>query len=760
MKFQKAVKEIVGYVHQSGDLNMEYFSVGRMELGTKAHQRVQKKYKKGECEVAITHVMQVDWHEITMNGRMDVLLKDGSDWVVGEIKSTTRRLDYIQENDRPAHYAQAKFYAYFLMAQHIELESITVRLIYCDIDGKKTRSFDQPYTKDDLEEFVNATLRIYLEWAVILHQAGHRKLATATELAFPFGDFRAYQRELSGNVYHCVKNRKHLLLRAPTGIGKTMATIFPSLKALGDSEQKIFYFTAKTLGRTVVEKAFQICQEQGLEAKVTTITAKEKICFMEETRCDPAYCPYALGYFDRVREATGDLFQSESLFNREIIEAYAEKHQICPFEFSLSMASVSDIVIGDYNYLFDPRAYLKRFFDEPSEHIALIDEAHNLYDRACEMFSASLTKSAIFQARHSFKGRYKSLKTALDDLLLIFDRYEEERVGDVFKRTLDENFLSQVEITMEILERYLHRNPNLADRSQWVNFYFDLLQFVRISDYYTDAFRFRMEEIGTDYKVSIICLNPGEHLAQRLTNLRTGILFSATLHPLDYFQKVLLNDAPAEQLFLPSPFEREHLDLRIHHGLSTKYKDRPYTSSSIVNYIHQMTREKTGNYLVFFPSYQYMEQIFEQYQAQISTEQTIIMQERNMTEVDREAFLNQFSDASKEKSLVAFVVLGGIFGEGIDLVGDRLIGAVIIGVGLPQINPLIEERRQYFQETLNQGYPYAYIIPGFNKVMQAVGRVIRAEDDRGTVLLIDTRYGQREYLDLFPYEWQHARFKS
>lgn len=758
MKFQKAVKDIVGYAHQSGDLNMEYFSVGRAELGTKAHQKVQKKYEKNECEVSITHTMQVDWHEITMNGRMDLLLKKGTNWVVGEIKSTTRRLDYIQENDRPAHYAQAKFYAYFLMAKHAHLESITVRLIYCDIDGKKTRHFDQIYSQNTLEEFVIDTLRIYLKWAEILHQAGHRKLATSTELTFPFGDFREYQRELSGSVYHCIKNRKHLLLRAATGIGKTMATVFPSLKAISEPEQKIFYFTAKTLGRTVAEKAFLICQKKGLEAKVTTITAKEKICFMDETRCDPTYCPYALGYFDRVREATDDLFQSASLFNREIIEIYADKHQICPFEFSLAMASVSDIVIGDYNYLFDPRAYLKRFFDEPSEHIALIDEAHNLYDRACEMFSASLTKNAVFQARKSFKGRQKSLMASLDDLLLIFDRYEDERIRDLFRRELDENLLDKVDNTMEILERYLHRNPNLADRSQWVNFYFELLQFSRISTYYTDSFRFRMEEEDGDYKVSIICLNPGIHLANRLENLRSGILFSATLHPLDYFQKILLNDAPAEQLFLPSPFQRENLDLRVHQGLSTKYKDRSYSALGIVDHIHELTSEETGNYLVFFPSYQYMEQIFEQYEAVVSSQQVVVMQKRNMNEADREIFLAQFSEPL-EKSLVAFVVLGGIFSEGIDLVGDLLIGAVIVGVGLPQINPLLEERRQYFQETFGAGYPYAYIIPGFNKVMQAVGRVIRTEDDKGTVLLIDTRYGQREYLELFPYEWQHARFK-
>ena len=546
MKINKAIKEIVGYVYQSGDLNTEYFAGNRMQIGTEAHQVIQKKYEKDECEVIVAHSMTVGEHEVTMSGRMDLLLKRDSHWIVGEIKSTTRNLDSIVAGDRPSHYAQAKFYAYILLIKNPELAEITVRLIYCDLDGEQTREFDEVYGREELEDFVTKTLAIYLEWVVVLVNSQNEKLKTAKALAFPFGDFRKYQRELSGAVFTCIKERKNLLLRAPTGIGKTMATIFPSLKATSDSEQKIFYLTAKTLGRTVAEKAFEICNEAGLRAKVTTITAKEKVCFMDETRCDPKFCPYAKGHFDREREAVRDLFMSEFLFNRETVEAYARKHEVCPFEFSLSMASISDAVIGDYNYLFDPRAYLRRFFEEPSSHIVLIDEAHNLYDRACDMFSASLSWDEISHLQGLFKSFHPPLGKALELLKMTFKSYRKELVEDGFNVRfdidLDVKLLKQVENTQNILEKYLRQNHDEADRSLLINFYFELMQFCRIAEYYTASFRMQITAFDDDFQIAITCLDPGEHLAARLENVESAVLFSATLHPLDYFHSVLLNE--------------------------------------------------------------------------------------------------------------------------------------------------------------------------------------------------------------------------
>lgn len=763
VKINKAIKEIVGYVYQSGDLNTEYFAGNRAQIGTEVHQIIQKQYQKDECEVIVVHTMSVGEHEFVMSGRMDLLLKRDTGWIVGEIKSTTRNLDQVVVGDRPSHYAQAKFYAYILLIKNPDLEEITVRLIYCDLDGKQTREFDEVYIRAELEDFVTKTLEIYLEWVVVLVKSQNEKLKTAKALAFPFGEFRKYQRELSGAVFTCIKERKNLLLRAPTGIGKTMATIFPSLKAISKTDAKIFYLTAKTLGRTVAEKAFEICNEKGLRAKVTTITAKEKVCFMDEVRCDPKFCPYARGYFDRERKAVRDLFTSEFLFNRETIDEYARKHEVCPFEFSLAMALISDAVIGDYNYLFDPRAYLRRFFEEPSSHVVLIDEAHNLYDRACDMFSATLGWDSISHLRELFKNVHPPLGKALESLQMIFKVYRKELVDDGFNvrfdKDLDEKLLKQVENTQNILEKYLQQNYDDTQRNLLINFYFDLLQFKRIAEYYTASFRMQIEDCHDDFQISIICLDPGEHLAARLENVDSAILFSATLHPLDYFHSVLLNEKPAEQLFIPSPFDRERLDFTVNHGISTKYNARTRTAPMIAQQLFEMTRTKTGNYFIFFPSYQYMEQLFELYVNLVGNEQKIIMQERKMDEPAREEFLSEFTKTF-DQTLVAFAVLGGIFSEGIDLIDDALIGAVIVGVGFPQINPLTQQRREYFDEKFGDGHRYAYVIPGFNKVMQAVGRVIRTETDEGAVLLIDDRYMNKEYLDLFPYEWQHAKFKK
>ena len=761
MIIRKGIKDIVSYVYQSGDLNLEYFQGNRAQYGIQAHQVVQKQYSDEECEVHVEDTLISGEHQVILSGRMDLLLKEPEGWIVGEIKSTTRKLESIQENDRPDHFAQAKVYAYLLLLKHKEFNEMTIRLIYCDLDGVLQRHFDQTYTREELKIFVDETLEIYLKWYFILMESTQLKLKTAKKLTFPFGEFRAYQRELSGTVYQCIKEKKRLLLRAPTGIGKTMGTIFPALKAMTEPDQKIFYFTAKTMGRTVAEKAFEICLNQGLKAKITTITAKEKICFMEETKCDPNYCPFAKGYFDRINEATKDLFESEQLFNRTCIETYAKKHQVCPFEYSLAMASVSDGIIGDYNYIFDPRAYLRRFFEEPSDHIALIDEAHNLYDRACEMFSASITKESILKVRRLFKGRHQSMTRALNALnaKLIDYRHdlEDKQLEDLFKEDLDNAFLTKIQNALQIIEKQLYQELEVDERSTLMNLYFDLHQFLRISEYYNESFRVRYEELGDDFKISIICLNPSVHLSHQLKKVRSGILFSATLHPLEYFHTLLLNDEPCEKLFLPSPFDRENLELIVQHGISTKYKDREHSVALIISRIYELTKKENGNYLIFFPSYQYLDQIYQAYAQLVEDNQKLLKQERNMNETERIQFLEAFTEENSN-TLIAFAVLGGVFSEGIDLIGDSLIGAIIVGVGLPQINPLTEQRKLYFEETFNEGYRYAYIYPGFNKVMQAVGRVIRTEDDRGIVMLIDNRYIQRDYLNLFPYEWQHAKF--
>jgi len=763
MIIKKGIKDIVSYVYQSGDLNMEYFSMARAQQGTQAHQAVQKDYKKEECEVHVEYAKTIGEDEFLMAGRMDLLLKSHEGWTVGEIKSTTRNLDHISEGDRPDHWAQAKFYAYILLKKFPDLSKINIRLIYCDLEGSLKRAFDQEFTLDVLEPFVQNTLEIYGAWFKILTLSQQKKMAASKALTFPFGAFRQYQRELSGTVYHCLDQKKRLLLRAPTGIGKTMGTIFPAIKALKHGEQKIFYLTAKTVGRTVAENAFDISLKKGWHGKITSLTAKAKMCFMEEVRCDPSYCPYAQGYFDRINGAVTDLFQSKNLFTMDTIREFAEKHKVCPFEYSLSMASISDSVIGDYNYLFDPKARLKRFFDEESDHLVLVDEAHNLYERACSMYTASLKKQSVMDLRLLFKGKSQRILKTLNSLNLKFIQFrhdmEDAGVDDVFKQSLDQGFLMQVQNSSQVIERYLadeELEPSL--KNPLTEFYFELVQFLRIADYYDDAFKTQYAEVFGDLVITIHCLNPAPHLVADLKRIGAAVLFSATLHPMDYFKTLLLNNEPCEEMFLPSPFKRENLQLTVNYGISTKYQARKNSILPIIKHLYQMTQKEMGNYLFFFPSYQYMEEVYEAYRLLVDGEQEVMIQGRSMDDALRAAYLERFH-APRRVGLSAFAVLGGIFSEGIDLIGDSLVGAAIVGVGLPQINPLTQERRQYFQEAFGQGFDYAYTFPGFNKVMQAVGRVIRTESDKGRVLLIDSRYGTPEYMKLFPYEWQHAGFE-
>ncbi len=763
MKIEKSVKDVVSYVYQAGDLNLEYFQANRAQYGTQAHQHLQKKYPKEACEVYIEQTFSYDGHDITLSGRMDVLTKQGDEVIIGEIKSTTRRLDKIVENDRPVHYAQAKCYGYLYLLKHKELKKITIQLIYCDLTGTYTRTFDQVYTFEELQSFVQQTLKVYLAWYLILLAGMQDKLKTKNILNFPFGEFRQYQRELSGTVYHCIQHQKNLLLRAPTGIGKTMGTLFPAIKALRQQEQKIFYLTAKTIGRDVAQKAVSICHDHGFKGRAVTLTAKEKICFQEEVLCDPTVCPYAKDFFNKINNATKALYTEEVLYSRETIEKYAKKYEVCPFEYSLMMASFSDIIIADYNYMFDPRAYLRRFFDEPSTHIALVDEAHNIYDRACEMYTASLIKEPISELHRLFKGRDMKLSKALSALHLKFIKLralcDEANQTDLFLNDLDSALLDQFEDVLETIEWYLYEEPDTEYKPQLMTLYFDLLQFLRISEYYNPDFLLRIQRFGADVKVSIVCLNPSLYLVQKMKLIQSTILFSATLHPMGYYETVLLNNQPCEQLFIPSPFNREQLEVKVLTRISTKYKARQASIQPLAMQISHMIKQKVGNYLVFFPSHEYLEHVLEAFTALELEDITIKRQERLMDEAQREAFLDAFVE-SPQKTLVGFCVLGGIFGEGIDLTHSRLIGAMIVGVGLPQVNPLTEARRSYFQDHFEAGYEYAYIYPGFNKVMQAVGRVIRTEQDSGVVWLIDDRYRQQTYLNLFPHEWQHATFDA
>ncbi|SQC01117.1 DEAD_2 [Clostridium tetanomorphum] len=546
-------------------------------------------------------------------------------------------------------------------------------------------------------------------------------------------------------------------MQAPTGIGKTISTIFPGVKAVGEKLiSKIFYLTAKTITSSVALEAFNKMEGKGLQFKVATITAKDKICFKDKPTCNGEQCEFAKGHFDRVNEVIMKILKRENLINRIVIEKYSKEYKVCPFELSLDLTLWADCVICDYNYVFDPRVYLKRFFDAGKEdYLFLIDEAHNLVDRGREMFSAELTKEEFLNGK-------KLTKNSSSKLYKIFNKLNSYML-DMNKKCNEDGFYMQKEEPLEIYpylrnlvnegEEWLKGNEKGEGYEEILQIYFNVLAFLRISEFYDGKFVTYVEKEGKNSKLKLFCLNPANLLNMAIKRGRSGIFFSATLTPIKYFKDILGGDKDDYSMRFESPFSIKNRALMIASNISTRYKNRENSVRKIVDYIKAFIKIKKGNYLVFFPSYKYMDMVLEVFEKEYN-DVKIIVQNSFMKEEEREEFLNNFYEEG-EKTLVAFSVLGGIFSEGIDLKGERLSGAIIVGVGLPQIGFERNIIMNHFNEENNCGYEYSYMYPGMNKVLQAAGRVIRSEKDIGAILLIDDRFTSKNYQKLFPREWMN-----
>ena len=578
-------------------------------------------------------------------------------------------------------------------------------------------------------------------------------------LEFPY-PYRKGQKELVSGVYHTMRTEKQLFIQAPTGIGKTMAAIFPAVRAVGEGYgDKIFYLTAKTITRTVAEEAFHILKEKGLSYKTISITAKEKLCLCEETDCNPEKCPYAEGHFDRVNAAVFEILNAKDTYLREDLLEQAEKYRVCPYEMCLDISSWVDAVICDYNYVFDPNVYLRRFFSDgvKGDYLFLIDEAHNLVERGRKMYSAVLCKEDFLETakivkEHSAK-LYKILKKC-NRMMLEYKRECDEC-------TVMENIAGLSLQLMNLLgemENFLEKEHEEKVQKAVLEFSFSVRHFLNMYDiadenyviysHYDDEQRFL---------ITLYCVNPKRNLQECLNKGRGAVFFSGTFLPLPYYRSLFSERRDDYAICASSPFLRENLKLLVACDVSSKYTRRGVSEyEKMAEYIYELAAGKQGNYMVFFPSYRMLEDIYEIFRNKTEERQfevSCILQSSNMTEQEREEFLEAFQENSA-KTLIGFCVMGGIFSEGIDLTGERLIGAAIVGTGLPQVGCEREILKNYYDEKAQNGFAYAYRYPGMNKVLQAAGRVIRTKEDRGVVLLLDERFLQREYLELFPQEWQ------
>lgn len=759
-----SVRSLVEFILREGDIDNRVS--GSMEkdamlLGGKIHRKIQSRMGTNyTAEVPLKIQMPCDGFVLQIEGRADGVLKDDGKVLIDEIKGILRSLEHL-EAPVPVHLAQAKCYAYIYAVQN-SLKCIDVQMTYCQMETEEIRRFCQEFEFQELQTWFQDLVTQYEKWVKFEIEWRNVRNDSIRQIEFPF-PYREGQRDLVASVYRTILRKKKLFIQAPTGVGKTMATVFPAVRAMGEGlGEKIFYLTAKTIMRTVAEQAFSLLKEKGLLYKTITLTAKEKICFCEEAECNPDACPYAKGHFDRVNDAVFDLITHSGDWSREVLEEQAKKYMVCPFEMSLDVSNWADAVICDYNYVFDPQAHIKRFFSESGkeEYLFLIDEAHNLVERGREMYSASLYKEDLLEVRKLVKAEDPKLAKRLSECNQQFLELKRECEHYQILKSVSHIALKLMNVLSK-LEDYLEECKDAEKKKRVLDFYFAVRSFLNIHDIMDENYVIfsEMMEDGR-FQIKLFCVNPAVNLQNYLEQGNSTIFFSATLLPVHYYKKLLSVEKDDYAVYAHSSFPQENKFLFIGTDVSTRYTRRgESTYQRFARYIAVMAEQKKGNYMAFFPSYRFLEEVHTCFLECVDHEVDSICQVSYMDEEQREEFLEEF-EQEREKSLVAFCVMGGIFSEGIDLTDDKLIGAVIAGTGLPQVCTEREILKQYFNAADMDGFDYAYLYPGMNKVLQSAGRVIRTESDRGVILLLDDRFRAMRYREVFPREWQQYQLGS
>ncbi|MCM1244950.1 MAG: ATP-dependent DNA helicase [Roseburia sp.] len=769
-----SVRSLVEFIFREGDINSTGFGVKNTEamaLGNKIHRKIQKRMGIGyEAEVPLFTCVKLnskdtsDTFELKVEGRADGILRDGSEIMVDEIKGVYMDINQLKEPIY-VHKAQAMCYAYMICEKE-NPAFISVQVTYCHLESEEERRFKETYTSLEIRTWFEELVRRYEPWAVYEYDWKQKRNASIQNLEFPF-EYREGQHHLAACVYKTMEQKKKIFIQAPTGVGKTISTVFPSVKAVGEGlADRIFYLTAKTITRTVAQECFQLLTAQNLNFKYLTITAKEKLCFLEGSPdCNPAACPYAKGHYDRVNDSVYDLLIHETNMDRDTILAYAGKHQVCPFEMCLDAALFADSIICDYNYAFDPNVYLRRFFSEGKKDsfLFLIDEAHNLVERAREMYSAVLVKENFLAVKRILKAESrKSYPPEVRYIIKIFIAAIEKCNKTMldWKHQCDEfevlddisSFSFQLMRVINSYELFTKEIHDLPERETILNFFFDVRHFLNIYDVLDDKYQIYTDyDSENNFRIKLQCMDPSVRLADTLGAARGTAFFSATLLPVRYYREQLSTTEDDYAVYAKSSFQKTQREVIIANDVTSKYTRRNEQEyKKIASYIEEFIAAKQGNYMVFFPSYAFLNHVHACLNVPEDTE--IILQSQSMGETEKENFLNAF-DAENDHTLVGLCVMGGIFGEGIDLKEDRLIGTVIVGTGLPQVCNERELFKRYYDAQKGNGFDYAYLYPGINKVFQAGGRVIRTASDKGAILLLDERFAQRSYLELFPKEW-------
>lgn len=795
-----SVRDLVEFLLRCGDIDNRKDVSGdpdAMQEGLRIHKKIQKSMPVGyRSEVTLKETWDYDDMTLTIEGRADGIWEREEDGhpavIIDEIKSMYANLNFI-DDPKPVHLAQAKCYA-AIYGPETRLERIGVQLTYCDIDTEEIKRFRFNFRVKELREWIRDLADRYMVWARMAYEHECRRDASISELEFPY-EYRPGQKELARDVYRVIKMERNLFINAPTGVGKTLSVLYPSVKAVGEGlAEKIFYLTAKTVTASVATDTFRLLADKGLDIRTVHITAKEKACANGDFLCNPDACPYADGHFDRVNDAVFDVITHEHIITREVIFDYVQKHKVCPYEFSLDVSSWCDAVIGDYNYAFDPRVKLRRFFEMNSgdDFIFLIDEAHNLPSRACEMYSAAIIKEDVLECARMVRGMSKTLTSALTSV--------NKKMLEL-KRECDESYvlfpdvsdLAKAANRLQLeLSKLLEKQKFFDTRDEVLDFFFKVKKF---NDVYGEMIRgykiYGKLQYDGSFCVKLLCVDPSDNIQECLAYARSAVFFSATLLPMPYYKELITGDIDDYAIYAETSFTQNQRLLAAARDVSSKYTRRSADEySKIAEYIRTAVNARKGNYIAFFPSYEFMEHVREflepaeeelpDFEGAVdglpdfegvvdglpdqemdvksggSGTFDIIVQNQRMSEKEREGFLAEFG-LERDRSLLGLCVMGGIFSEGIDLTDEKLIGAIIVGTGLPMINTESEIAKKFFDEDGKDGFAYAYRYPGMNKVMQAAGRVIRKETDRGIILLLDERFNYSDYRALFPKEWSDCR---
>ena len=798
MEIKVSVRGIVGFILRSGDIDnrIHQASPDAMQEGGRIHRMIQKSMGPDyHAEVPLSYEKSFENYELIIEGRADGILDRYMDEpvsalemgqssflpaerfapMIDEIKGTYRELARMKE-PVDVHLAQARCYAaMYLLDRHYP--EVDVRMTYCNMDTEEKKFFDFTYTYAEITGWFFDLIDKYRKWADFECNWGLERTMSIKAVNFPF-TYRDGQKDLAAAVYRTIVHKKKLFLEAPTGTGKTISTVFPTVKAMGEGKvSRIFYLTAKTITRTVAEEAFGIMRSgQGLKFKTVTITARDKICFVDEAtrNCNPVACPYAKGHYDRINDAIFDMLTHEDNFDRDTIVSYAKKHEVCPFEMSLDMSLWSDAVICDYNYVFDPFVYLRRFFADGIRHdyVFLVDETHNLLERGREMYSAVLRKESFLDLKRTIKDFHPRIVSSLskcNNALLELKRECDEMV--VYNSI--ERFIQPLDRLSAIMSEYLEDHSEGPFRDEILQFYFEISRFLTIYDLLDDHYVIYGEyaEDGS-FLVRLACIDPSRNLSACMSRGVSSILFSATLLPIQYYKSLLGGDDKDFEIYARSVFDPARLGIFIGADVTSRYSRRSDDMYyKVASYINSVVSARSGNYLIFFPSHQFLEEVYIAYEENFYDPDTtdLLTQKSFMTEEAREDFLGRFSEGNnldlseiihmdmevvEDKNVLGFCVMGGIFSEGIDLKYDSLIGVIVVGTGIPMVCNEREVIRNYFDKKGLDGYDYAYKYPGMNKVLQAAGRVIRTSEDIGVVALLDDRFLQPGYRALFPREWK------